>query len=103
MFVCLFVCLVSSSDLSVCCYMKCLRCKSQKSRFLRVRGGETGNVLKFAVTRMKYFCAKDGTEKKEYFSHKMKITCRGMDLTVPERNFQLPSGFIILLTRESKE
>lgn len=52
---------------------------------------------------MKYFYAKNGTEKRNFFSHKMKITCRGMDLTVTERNFKLPSGLIILLTGESKE
>lgn len=68
-----------------------------------MRGNEPGNVLQLAVTRIKNFCAKDGIEKEKYFAYKMKIICRGMDLTVPERIFQLSSAWIILLTVESKE
>lgn len=68
-----------------------------------MRGIEPGNVLWLAVTRIKYFCAKDGTAKEKYFSHKMKIICTRVGLAVPERNFQLSSAWIIQLTGESKE
>lgn len=52
-----------------------------------MRGNGPGNVLQLAVTRIKYFRAKDGTKEEEYFSNNMKIICRGIGLTVPERNF----------------
>lgn len=42
-----------------------------------MRGRETANVLKSAVMRMKYFCAKDGTEKGNIFPIKWKSLAEG--------------------------